>query len=222
MKWATWEERLAPLAGIKAVVLWVVGVIVLTGPGHLDNNSSDAPEKILSQYVDHSTAIQVGTWLIVLGALAFLWFISSLRSWLYRDDDTGRLGTIAAFGGVATGLCVMLAHLPSFAAASTSENLTPDAAKALVLMDDVFFYGAQYSLVVLFLATALAIFHWGALPVWLAWVSVVFALLAVIPQIGWAVVALGLPLWTLATAWLLFAAARGEAMADPGAPPPIT
>ncbi len=214
MKWASWEGRVAPLAGVKAVVLWVLGVVVLTGPGHLDNNSSDTPEQILTQYVDHSTAIQVGAWLVVLGALAFLWFVGSLRATLHRvEGGTGRLSTIAAFGGVATGICVMLAHLPSFAAASTSEQLTPDAAKALVLMDDVFFYGAEFSLVVLFFATALAIFRWGMLPVWLAWMSVVFGLLALFPPIGWAVVALGLPLWTLAVSFLLFTAGRGETTA---------
>jgi hypothetical protein len=221
MNWARWERH-APLAGVLAVVLWVVGIFVISGPGHLDNNSSDAPEKILSQYVNHSTAIQLGAWLVVLGSLAFLWFVASLRSALFSaEGGTGRVATITAFGGVATGICVLLAHLPSFAAASTSDDLTAESAKALVLMDDAFFYGAEFAVALLFLATALAIFRWGALRVWLAWVSVVFAVLALIPPIGWAVLAFGLPLWTLATAWLLFAGGRGEAMAAPGAPPPV-
>lgn len=222
MNWARWE-RIAPLVGVKAVVLWVIGVVILTGPGHLDNNSNDTPAQILSQYVSHSTAIQLGAWLVVVGALAFIWFLGSLRVVLYSaEGGAGRIASIATFGGLATAICVMLAHLPSFAAASTSEHLTPESAKALILMDDVFFYGAEYSLVVLFFATALAIFRWGALPVWLGWVSLVFGVLALIPQSGWAVVALGLPLWTLATAFLLFAASRGEAVAAPGAPPPIS
>jgi hypothetical protein len=222
MNWTRWEHRLAPLAGIKAVVLWVVGVYLLQGPGHLTNNSNDSPEKILSQYVNHGTVIAVGAWLVALGALAFLWFISSLRTSLFRaEGGTGRVATIATFGGVATGICVLLAHLPSFAAATASDRLTPDAAKSLVLMDDAFFYGAEFAIALLFLATAFSIFHFGELPVWLAWVSAVFGVLALIPPVGWAVLAVGLPLWTLATSWLLYESGRGAAVADPGAPPPM-
>ncbi|MEP6910029.1 MAG: hypothetical protein ABI896_06305 [Actinomycetota bacterium] len=208
---------------MKAVVLWVVGIFILTGPGHLNNNSGDSPEKILSQYVNHSAAIQWGAWLVVLGALAFLWFVSSLRSVLFSaEGGNGRIATIATIGGIATGICVILAHLPSFAAASTSDNLTPDAAKALVLMDDTFYYAAEYSLVLLFFGTALVIYREGVLPVWLMWVSVVFGVLALIPPIGWAVLAIGLPLWTLATSWLLFAAAGADPeAAEPDAPAPM-
>ena len=36
--WARWE-RYAPLTGVVAVALWVVGIIILTGPGHIGNNS---------------------------------------------------------------------------------------------------------------------------------------------------------------------------------------
>jgi len=223
MNWARWE-RYAPLTGVTAVVLWVIGIVILTGPGHLGDNSNDAPDKILSQYVNHHAAIQWGAWLVMLGALAFLWFVGSVRAALFQaEGGVGRVSSIAAFGGVATRITVLLVHVPSFAAAGTSEHLTPDAAKALVLMDDVFFYAAEFSIAVLFLATALAIFRWGVLPVWLGWVSVVFGVFAVIPPVGWAVLAIGLPLWTLATAWLLFARAGADpAAADPGAPPPIS
>ena len=221
--WARWE-RYAPLSGVKAVVLWVVGIILLTGPGHLGNNSSDAPLSVLSAYVNHHAAIQWGAWFVMLGALAFLWFVGSLRAALFSaEGGTGRLASIAAFGGVATGICVLLAHVPSFAAASTSDNLTAPGAKALILMDDVFFYGAEFSVAVLFLATAVSIMRWGALPVWLGWVSIVFGVLAVIPPIGWAVVGLGLPLWTLVVSWMLFAKGRGApAGTAPAASTPVS
>jgi hypothetical protein len=62
---------------------------------------------------------------------------------------------------------------------------------------------------VFFLAAALSIFRFRALPRWLGWLALVLAVLAVIPPVGWAVLALGLPIWTLIASWLVFARQRG-------------
>jgi hypothetical protein len=221
--WARWE-RYAPLAGVTAVVLWVIGIILLTGPGHIGNNSSDAPVVILAKYAAHSTAIQWGAWFVMLGALAFLWFVGSLRSAVFTaEGGTGRLATLVGMGGVATAIGVLLAHVPSFAAATTSDNLTAPAAKALILMDDVFFYAAEFSVAVLFFAVAVSIFRFAVLPGWLGWVSLVFAVLAVIPPVGWAILGLGLPLWTLVVSWLLFSKQRGAPVGTtPAASTPVS
>ena len=220
-RWERWA-RYAPLAGLVAVVLWVIGIIILSGPGHLGNDSSEAPVVILAKYAGHSSAIQLGVWLIMLGALAFIWFVGSLRSAVTAaEGGTGRLSTLVGMGGVATGFGVLLAHAPSFAAATTSDNLTAPAAKALILMDDVFFYAAEFAVAVLFLATAVSIFRWRVLPNLLGWVSLVFAVLAVIPPVGWAILGLGLPLWTLVVSWLLFAK-QGPAGTTPAASTPLS
>jgi hypothetical protein len=211
--WERWD-RYAPLAGIKAVVLWVIGIIILSGPGHLGNDSSEAPLVVLAKYKAHHAAIQWGAWFVMLGALAFLWFVGSLRSWFFTAErETGRLSTLVGMGGVATAVGILLAHVPSFAAAMTSDNLTAPSAKALILMDDVFFYGAEFASAVFFLATALSIFRFRALPAWLGWLALLLGVLAVIPPVGWAVLALGLPIWTLIVSWLVFAKQRGTAAA---------
>lgn len=211
--WARWE-RYAPISGLVAVIFWVVGIFILTGPGHLGNNSSDAPTVVLAKYAAHSSAIQWGVWLIMLGALAFIWLVGSLRAAVSSvEQGPARVSTLVGMGGAVTGFGILLAHAPSFAAATTSDNLTAPAAKALILMDDVFFYAAELSSAVLFFATAVAIFRWGVLPKWLGWVSLVFAVLAVLPPVGWAILGIGLPLWTLAVSWFLYSKQRG---APPG------
>jgi hypothetical protein len=207
--WTRWD-RYSPLAGVKAVVLWVIGIVILSGPGHLGNDSSDSPAVVLANYQAHATAIRWGAWFVMLGALAFLWFVGSLRAAFFTaETETGRLSTLVGMGGVATAVGILLAHVPSFAAATTSDNLTAPAAKALILMDDVFFYAAEFASVVFFLAAALSIFRFRALPGWLGWLAVVLAVLAVIPPVGWAVLALGLPIWTLIASWLVFRKQRG-------------
>lgn len=221
--WERWD-RYSPLAGIKAVVLWVIGIYILTGPGHLGNDSSDSPVVILGKYTAHHTAIQLGVWFLMLGALAFLWFVGSLRAAIFAaEGGTGRLATLAGMGGAVASFGILLAHVPSATAATTSDNLTAPAAKALMLMDDVFFYAAEFSTAVLFFAVALAIFRFAVFPGWLGWVSLLFAVLAVIPPVGWAVLGLGLPLWTLVVSWLLFAKTRGApAGTTPAAAAPVS
>jgi hypothetical protein len=188
----------------------VIGVVVLSGPGHLGNDSSEAPLVLLAKYKAHHAAIQWGAWFVMLGALAFLWFVGSLRAAFFTAErETGRLSTLVGMGGVATAVGILLAHVPSFAAASTSDNLTAPSAKALILMDDVFFYGAEFASAVFFLAAALSIFRFRGLPPWLGWLALVFGVLAVIPPVGWAVFAIGLPIWTLIASWLVFAKQRG-------------
>jgi hypothetical protein len=221
--WAPWERH-APLAGIVAVVLWVIGIIIMSGPGHLGNDSSEAPLVILAKYQAHHAAIQLGVWFVMLGALAFLWFVGALRSAFFTaEGGTGRLSTLVGMGGVATAIGILLAHAPSFAAASSSDNLTAPTAKALILMDDVFFYAAELSAAVFFFAAALSILRWRALPAWLGWAALVFAVLALIPPVGWAILGLGLPLWTLGASWLLFAKGRNApAGTAPAASTPLS
>jgi uncharacterized protein (DUF58 family) len=62
-------------------------------------------------------------------------------------------------------------------------------------------------------ATALVILRYGALPRWLAWVSLVLALILAIVPIGWLGVIIGLPLWTLVTAVVLYTRAPQEVTA---------
>jgi hypothetical protein len=223
VKWA-WEERWAPLAGIEAVVLWVIGIVILSGSAHLGNDSSESPVVILAKYKAHHAAIQWGAWFVMLGALAFLWFVGSLRSAFFTAErGTGRLSTLVGMGGVATSVGILLAHVPSFAAATTSGNLTAPTAKALILMDDVFFYAAEFSAAVFFLAAAVSIFRYGALPKWIGWGAVVFGILAVVPPVGWAVIAVALPVWTLVVSWLLFSKQRGApAGTTPAASTPVS
>jgi hypothetical protein len=83
-------------------------------------------------------------------------------------------------------------------------------------MGDSFFGGVELFAIPLLVGTGIVARRTGALPKWLAWFSLVLALILAIIPIGWAGVLLGLPLWTMITAIVLY-----RTGARPEAPPPM-
>ena len=102
---------------------------------------------------------------------------------------------------------------PNLAGALAKDELTPEAAQALSVMDDAFFVGAELAAALLLVATGLAILRYGALPRWVAWISFLFALWLLIPPIGWAGLLVGVPLWTIIVAVLLWMRSGDESAA---------
>jgi hypothetical protein len=202
----TWE-RFAPLAGVVAVILWVVGIIVLESGG---NPSDEASGQVLAtHYEENSGSILAGSFLFMLGAAAFVWFLGTLRARiLWSEGTVGRLAATTFGAGILTAVMAIGLAAPEAAAALSADQLDraiePGAADALATLGDGFFLGGEASVVVFFLAAGLASLRFRALPAWLGWVSIVFAILAVLPWIGWAVFIWGLPLWVLAASIWMF------------------
>jgi hypothetical protein len=214
-RWA-WE-RLAALAGIVAVVLWVVAVFVQESSNLPDE---DNPEEVLAWFQNESGAILASSFIFMLGSVLFLLLVGALRARLVAAEGRAAFWTAIAFGaGVATAILTMLIPGPGLAGALSENQLTADAALALVIVDDAFFVGAELSAALLLAATGVVILRYGPMPRWLAWVSFLFALWLLIPPIGWAGLLLGVPLWTVAVALLLWMRPAGE---PAPAPPPGT
>jgi hypothetical protein len=211
MRW----ERLAPLTGIAAVILWVVGVILMNGVA--DQPDTDAPAAdILSYFHDEGNTILVGAFLFMLGALFFLWFVGTLRAALLRaEGGVGRLAETAAYGGVATAICLLLIPAASYEAAQQDKNLTEGAAQAMLQLSDAFFYVAEFAAAILLFATAVVVLRTAVLPRWLSWASLVVGVLLWFPPLGWAALLFLVPLWTITLAVILYL--RGGAAA-PSAP----
>lgn len=194
------RDRSGPLAGVAAVVLWVIGFILFEAAGV---STSDTGEEILAAYEGDEATIIAAGWLFMLGGLLFLWFLGTLRTRLLAAEGLpGHLTSIAFGAGVAAA--IFLIALPSGdLAAATADNLEPAAAVALSNLSTAFFVGAEVSAILLLVATALLALR-GALPRWLAWVNLALSVILVIPLIGWLGVVLGLPIWVLLVSWLLW------------------
>ena len=107
MSLARWEERLAPLDGIAAVVFWVAGVLVLQGPADQPDTDASAA-RALAFFKGEENAILVGTFLYMVGTLFFLWFLGLVRTRLVEaEGGSHRVSSIAFAGGVAAAICLL-------------------------------------------------------------------------------------------------------------------
>ena len=204
-RWESWE-RYAPLTGVAAVVLWIIGSYLL----EKDDRPEGKDTAAFVAWVDkNDTAIIVGAIIFGFGVLFFLWMLGSLRASLFAaEGGTGRLATIAFAGGVATAISMMFTVLPHAQAAFDKDDISDTSVDALVHMGDAFFGGVELFAIPLLVATALVTLRYGGLPRWFAWVSLVLALILAIPPIGWFGVIVGLPLWVLLLSVLLYRQAR--------------
>lgn len=194
-------ERLAALSGLVAVALWVIGVVL----EEVSNLPGEDPNEILSWFQDESNTILSGAFIFMLGSLFFLIFIGALRVRLVRAESESAFLSAIAFGaGLVVVALTLLIPGPNLAGALAKDDLTPEAAQALTVVDDAFFVGAELAAALLLVATGLAILRYGALPRWVAWISFLFALWLLIPPIGWAGLLVGVPLWTIIVAVLLW------------------
>jgi hypothetical protein len=195
-------ERYAPLTGVAAVVLWIIGTYLLEKDDRPEGKDTGA---FVAWVNENDTAIIVGAIIFGFGVLFFLWMLGSLRASLFAaEGGTGRLATIAFAGGVATAISMLFTVLPHAQAAFDQDDVSDTSIDALVHMGDAFFGGVELFAIPLLVATALVTLRYGGLPRWFAWVSLVLALILAIPPIGWLGVIVGLPLWVLLLSVLLY------------------
>jgi hypothetical protein len=208
----TWR-RFDPLAGVGAVVLWVVGTFLLENTDRPEGKDSAA---FAAWVRDNDAEIITGTVIFGFGVLFFLWFLGALRTRLLDGESGGgHLTTVAFAGGVATAVMMMATYLPWAKAAFDNENMTDSAVEAVVQMGDSFFGGVELFAIVLLVGTGVVVRRTGALPRWLGWFSFALALVLAIIPIGWAGVLFGLPLWTLVMAIILYRIGGANPAATP-------
>jgi hypothetical protein len=199
--WA-WERWL-PLAGVGAVVLWVIGIVVDPGTPDLFEATG---EEWLTFVNDNEGGIFAMRSLFLLGNFLFLLFLGTLRTSLLTAEGEPRRWTALAFGGgIATAVMLIASSAPVLAAAAAADSLEPSAAQALGVVEYAFFIGAEVTGAVLLFATGVLAIRTTVLPAWLGWASLVLALLMliVVGPIGFIAIVAGLPLWVLVVSVLL-------------------
>ena len=210
--------RLAPLSGVVAVALWIVGIVIIEAS---DSPATKAPaSEILAWMNDNTTAIIVAGWLFLLGSGAAIWFLGSLRAALARaEGPEARLSSVGFAAGVGATLCWSFLIVPTISAAMAIEYdnrvLSEAAAETLYVVGNGFFLAGELMLAAAAAATAIVVLRHAALPRWYGWVTALYALALAVIFVGWLAFIFATPVWILLTAGLLWrgqsAPAAGEA-----------
>jgi hypothetical protein len=212
-------ERYGPLSGGVAVALWVLGFIIFSTTGV---DGADSAAEVRDSYADDEGAIFVAGPLFILGGAAFVWFLGSLRTRLRAaEGEPAALTAIAYATGIVTATFLSALPLGDVAGAvADDDELEPAAAQALSELGTGAFVGAEFMAIGFLLAVALVVLRTTALPRWLAWVSLVLALLLLIVPIGWLGLIFGFPLWVLLVSVLLWRAGNQRELPRETTPTP--
>jgi hypothetical protein len=198
------DRRLTPLMGIVSVVLFVVSVLVIESGDTPDAEASGADVAAYYDGALERLAVALVIWGV--GTVALVWFLDGLRALISRASD--QIGRLAFYFGFGFALFMLASMLPDLGAALASDNLErelePAAAEAVATLGDGFFIGAEALVFGFLLFAGLAGTRLRVLPAWLGWLSLLLALVALIPPIGWAVVVFGFPVWVLITSAVLW------------------
>ena len=191
-------ENLAPLAGVLAGVLWLVGILVVQSGSPAD---PDTGNELVAYFRDERTTILLGGLLVGLSVFFFFWFLAALVS---RAEATW-LSRAALIGGTAGGTMMLALTGPHTTGATTDvELLGPEMSVALWRLSHTFFVGAEVALAVFVAAVALLGLERRDIPRWLTWSGLVIALLLLIIPIGWAALIFLVPLWLIALSAVQF------------------
>lgn len=203
----------APLTGVAFVIVLVVGVIVAGEPPDADSDV----EEIVGHYVDNKDSVQVGAAIAAIAATLLIFFAGILRALLRAAEGAGgALSAIAFAGAIVIAVGVAIDSTISFALAEAAADVDPVAVQALQALWDWDFMPFALGTQIFLLAAGLSVLRHGALPKWLGWVAILFAVIAITP-LGF-VAALGAALWVVVVSVLLTLRFRAEAPAPPGGP----
>ncbi len=170
-----------------------------------DVPKADASAQEIAGYLadsENHTRNIIGAYMWVLGGLAFLVFVSNLRSVLRRaEGGSGTLSNVAFGAGVVftavwSVSAVALATVAYAVEFSDAPVSNPDVVRVLPQMAGLLLLlGGGFAGILVLLATSILTFRTGVLPRWLAWFGILVATalvfdviyMNIVPLLAWVV-----------------------------------
>ena len=203
-------ERLSALiTGPLAVALWIAGLVVGQGlTDKLPDRASDP--QVLAWLHDNKNLVIVGGWLFMSGCIAFIWFAGVLRTRLAAAEGGAHTLSTIAYAGAVGAAIFGIGTQAELAAAINATDVTAPTAGVFHHLGDLFFVGAELTLIVPMLAVALLAFRTAVVPRWWGAASALIAVVLWIGPIGWAALIFATPLWVLGTTVILTRESSGR------------
>jgi hypothetical protein len=175
-------ERWAALGGVAYVILFIVGVIVLSS-GQPDSDAP--PAKVQAYFADsgHRDKVGIGWIIVVLGLFCFLWFLAALRQTLLRLEPDGFLTAVASIGGIVyaglafAGISVEMAIF-TMSDDTYRHTVYPGLIHAANDTGYVLHAAGGIGAGTMMIGASLVAFRAGAVARWLGWVGVGAGVLA--------------------------------------------
>ena len=202
-----------PLTGVAFVVLALVAVFVGGEPP-----DADSPvQEIVDHYRDNEDAIFAGALLLGLAGTLLIFFAGVLRKVLREAEGEGGVLSLVAFAGaVVLAIGAAIDGTISIALADKADTIDPAAVQALQALWDNDFLPLAMGTAVFLFASGLSIVRHAALPKWLGWAAILFAVISLTP-IGFAGF-IGGAVWILVVSVLLTLKFRGLSESPPTRP----
>ena len=189
----------APISGIVYAVLAVVGLLLIVW----EEVDTRTDQEILSYYGNSGNRDTegIGFMLMIVGAMAFLWFLSGLRSRLKSvaheseilPDLTFAAGVVAAALFIGGG--ALLNATATTMDVSDKFTVDPDLARFAVAAGYLFLIGSVLINCVLIASTSVLALRTDVFPSWLGWLGFA-AIVAAIVEV-FLLPAFTVPVWVL-------------------------
>ncbi|HEU5277818.1 MAG TPA: hypothetical protein VFU26_02830 [Gaiellaceae bacterium] len=173
---ARWNwERLAASSGILFVVLFIVGFFIPGKPPSMSAGNTTWVHYILG----NSREIKVGSILLGLALITFVWFAGSLAARL-RDAGEPGLAAIAFGGAVVTAAVFAIGIAVQAAVAYRIASERPTLVKSFIELMTVALTIIRFPVAMTMSATAIAALRAGVFPQWYAPLSGLAALVVLV------------------------------------------
>ena len=202
------KNRPLLVPAVLAVGLWIFGLVVINKfSDKIPHHPTDA--QLLTWIQGNQNPVISGSWLWMLGCLAFLWFVALLRPRLAEAEGGQHTVTTLAYTAAAVATVFgLLIQAGNLGAAIDQDSISAATAGMMHNASDMFFVGAELALIPFFVGLAVVAFRTGVLPKWWAAFSILIAVVLLIGPIGWAALIFGTPLWLLGTGLMVGASPR--------------
>jgi hypothetical protein len=158
--------------------------VVTYGVVTVPDRNDASPADFVAHFQEEDGSIWLASLLLALASVAFLFSVGALQGLL----GGSRLGGTVLAGGVGAAvlmLCSMAAALSGAVLVSDRDApIDPSMATTLLFLGDGFIIAAFYATAAFIGAVGLAVMRTGVLPRWVGWVSLLIAVLMMVPFVG--------------------------------------